>query len=112
MKALALRRRDCIGRRGDEALRRLVVSEQRFDLSPQVLVADTGFVEEGRAFIGRALQRGVIETLNFFPSLGLHDHRDEQQIRLKRLEVYHSVEAPKIFFTGIAVPARRFRLPE
>jgi hypothetical protein len=45
--------------------------------APILQVSEAIRAMEGASIIGRALQRGVKETLNFFPSLGLHDHRDE-----------------------------------
>lgn len=65
-------RRDCVRRRRDEALRMLIVSEQRFDFRSQVLIAVTGCVQKGRALVRRTLQRGVIQLFDLLPTFRRH----------------------------------------
>ena len=56
----------------DESRCSLIISEQRFHLSMKFLIFATGLLKEGRAMAGVALQGGVIELLDLFPSFRLH----------------------------------------
>src|SRR5215475_4455680 len=66
--------RNRIRQRLEELPGRLVIRQQRFDLTPQLLIALTGGIEKSPAIVSGSLQCGMIEVFDLFPTLKFHNH--------------------------------------